>query len=154
LGRRSFLHPITEVSIQFRDAPHRLFPQAGPESLAANVLALRIQPDEGISVRFGVKLPGPAVRVQPVKMDFLYGSSFGVETSEAYERLILDCLLGEATLFIRRDEVEGAWAYVQPILDAWAETRVDAIPGYAAGSWGPEEADRLLARDQRQWRRL
>lgn len=144
----------TEVAIQFLDVPHRLFRQASPESLTPNVLALRIQPDEGISMRFGAKVPGPAMRVQPVKMDFLYGSSFGVETSDAYERLILDCLLGESTLFIRRDEVEGAWRYIQNILDGWRDHPVHEVPGYPAGSWGPAEADAFLAREGRQWRRL
>ncbi len=145
---------VTEVSIQFRDPPHRIFQQAGPESLASNVLALRIQPDEGISIRFGAKVPGPAVKVQPVKMDFLYGSAFGVESSDAYERLILDCLLGESTLFIRRDEVEGAWAYMQPLLNAWAARKPEGFPNYAAGSWGPEASSELLEQDGRQWRRL
>jgi glucose-6-phosphate 1-dehydrogenase len=144
----------SEIAIQFLAPPHRLFPQAGPEVLADNVLALRIQPDEGISIRFGAKVPGPQVRIQPVKMDFLYGSSFGVDTPDAYERLLLDCLLGEATLFIRRDEVEGAWSFVQNILDGWANVPPPEFPNYVAGTWGPEEADTFIEDTGRQWRRL
>lgn len=144
----------TEVAIHFQEAPQRLFPQAGPDGLGANVLVIRIQPDEGIALRFGAKVPGPGARVQPVKMDFMYGSSFGVEPPEAYERLILDGLLGDSTLFIRRDEIEGAWAWVQPILDAWGAARPAALPAYEAGRWGPPEADQFLGREGRQWRRL
>jgi len=144
----------TEIAIQFKQPPQQLFEAVGPDGLSANVLALRIQPDEGISLRFSAKRPGPDIRTQPVKMDFMYGSSFGTDVPEAYERLILDALLGDASLFIRRDEIEGAWGWVQPILDHWAAAKVAPLPTYEAGHWGPPEADRWMAAGGREWRRL
>jgi glucose-6-phosphate 1-dehydrogenase len=142
----------TEISVHFKKAPLVLF---NKESTEQNVLVIRIQPDEGISLRMQAKMPGTSFRIEPVKMDFHYGTSFGKASPEAYERLLLDAMSGDATLFARRDEVEEAWAFVDPIENAWAATK-DA-PGlffYPAGSWGPEEADDLLARDGRTWRRL
>ena len=142
----------TEISVHFKKAPLVLF---NKESTEQNVLVIRIQPDEGISLRMQAKMPGTSFRIEPVKMDFHYGTSFGKASPEAYERLLLDAMSGDATLFARRDEVEEAWAFIDPIENAWAATK-DA-PGlffYPAGSWGPEEADDLLARDGRAWRRL
>jgi glucose-6-phosphate 1-dehydrogenase len=142
----------TEISVHFKKAPLVLF---NKESTEQNVLVIRIQPDEGISLRMQAKMPGTSFRIEPVKMDFHYGTSFGKASPEAYERLLLDAMSGDATLFARRDEVEEAWAFVDPIENAWAATK-DA-PGlffYPAGSWGPKEADDLLARDGRTWRRL
>src|SRR5438128_1385905 len=142
----------TEISIHFKKAPAVLFNKNLSDQ---NVLVIRIQPDEGISLRIHAKVPGTSFRVEPVKMDFHYGTSFGKASPEAYERLLLDAMSGDATLFARRDEVEEAWAFIDPIEEAW-HAKKDA-PGlffYAAGSWGPEEADDLLARDGRAWRRL
>jgi len=142
----------TDISVHFKKAPLVLF---NKESTEQNVLVIRIQPDEGISLRMQAKMPGTSFRIEPVKMDFHYGTSFGKASPEAYERLLLDAMSGDATLFARRDEVEEAWAFIDPIENAWA-VKKDA-PGlffYPAGSWGPEEADDLLARDGRAWRRL
>jgi glucose-6-phosphate 1-dehydrogenase len=142
----------TDISVHFKKAPLVLF---NKESTEQNVLVIRIQPDEGISLRMQAKMPGTSFRIEPVKMDFHYGTSFGKASPEAYERLLLDAMSGDATLFARRDEVEEAWAFIDAIENAWVAKK-DA-PGlffYPAGSWGPEEADDLLARDGRAWRRL
>jgi len=142
----------TEISIHFKKAPAVLFNRDLNDQ---NVLVIRIQPDEGISLRIQAKVPGTSFRVEPVKMDFHYGTSFGKASPEAYERLLLDAMSGDATLFARRDEVEEAWAFIDIIEEAWAAKK-DA-PGlffYPAGSWGPEKADDLLAGDGRAWRRL
>ncbi|HEX7880628.1 MAG TPA: glucose-6-phosphate dehydrogenase [Candidatus Eisenbacteria bacterium] len=144
----------TEIAIQFKAPPQQLFESVGADGLSANVLALRIQPDEGIALRFGAKRPGPDIKIQPVKMDFLYGSSFGTDVPDAYDRLLLDALLGDPSLFIRRDEIEGAWAWVQPILDAWAADPSIPLHPYDAGHWGPPEADRWIQADGREWRHL
>ena len=119
-----------------------------------NLLAIRIQPDEGIMLRFGAKVPGLGIDVRSVNMDFTYGSAFSVDSPDAYETLILDALLGDASLFTRADEVEGAWAIVTPIIETWADEPPPEFPNYEAGTWGPEEADELLARDGRKWRRI
>jgi glucose-6-phosphate 1-dehydrogenase len=143
---------VTEVAVQFRAVPH--LPFDDPEARAEpNVLVLRIQPDEGISLRFGAKMPGPRVVIQSVKMDFLYGTSFGKDPPEAYERLLLDCLLGDATLFARADEVEAAWTIVTPLLEAWRASPPADFPNYEAGTWGPAAAARLMGREDRTWRR-
>ena len=144
----------TEISVHFKRAPSVLF---NKESLALdqNVLVIRIQPDEGISLRMQAKIPGTSLRVEPVKMDFHYGTSFGKASPEAYERLLLDAMSGDATLFARRDEVEEAWAFIDPIEEAWAAKK--NAPGlffYPAGSWGPDEADAFLASEGQTWRRL
>src|SRR3981081_3189106 len=143
-----------EISVHFKKAPPVLFNKESV-SLDQNVLVIRIQPDEGISLRMQAKMPGTSFRIEPVKMDFHYGTSFGKASPEAYERLLLDAMSGDATLFARRDEVEEAWAFIDPIEEAW-HAKKDAPPlcFYPAGSWGPEEADELLARDGRTWRRL
>ncbi len=142
----------TEISIHFKKAPLVLF---NKESNEENVLVIRIQPDEGISLRMQAKMPGTSFRIEPVKMDFHYGTSFGKASPEAYERLLLDAMSGDATLFARRDEVEEAWAFIDIIENSW-HAKKDAPPlfSYPAGSWGPEQADELLARDGRAWRRL
>ena len=143
----------TEIAIQFKQIPLSLFGRASGE-VEPNLLALNIQPDEGIALRFNAKLPGATVQVRPVSMDFRYGSSFGVPAPEAYERLILDCMLGEAALFTRDDEVEAAWTYVNRILEGWTRSPATRLPAYEAGTWGPTEAHRFIEADGRRWRRL
>jgi glucose-6-phosphate 1-dehydrogenase len=143
----------TEIAIQYREVPHRLFKDKGVEP-DANLLAIRIQPDEGIMLRFGAKVPGLGLDVRSVTMDFTYGSAFNVDSPDAYETLILDALQGDASLFTRADEVEEAWSIVDPIIDAWASGPPPEFPNYDAGSWGPPEADELINRDGRHWRRI
>lgn len=143
---------VTEIAIQFKDVPHRLFTEAD-SPLEPNILAIRIQPNEGITLRFGAKLPGQAMRIRWVNMDFRYGVSFGVKAPEAYERLLLDCMLGDATLYARRDMVERGWEIVNPILNAWMEPATD-FPNYEAGSWGSRATFELMEKDGREWRRL
>jgi glucose-6-phosphate 1-dehydrogenase len=145
----------TEVVVQFKAAPHLPFGEAAQHGLEPNALVLRIQPNEGITMRFGAKVPGPSLEVRSVNMDFSYGASFSDDLPDAYERLLLDVMLGDPTLFPRWDEVERAWQVVQPILDRWAEVPPPEFPSYEAGSWGPKEADELIVRDQpgRRWRR-
>ena len=143
----------TEIAIQYREVPHRLFKDEGVEP-DANLLAIRIQPDEGIMLRFGAKVPGLGLDVRSVTMDFTYGSAFSVDSPDAYETLILDALQGDASLFTRADEVEEAWSIVDPIVEGWADGSVPEFPNYEAGSWGPPAADELLARDGRRWRRI
>ena len=144
----------TEIALIFKSAPAVLFNNNG-EVPGPNVLVIRIQPDEGISLRMQCKMPGGLLRIEPVKMDFHYGTSFGKASPEAYERLLLDAMSGDATLFARRDEVEGAWRFIDPIEQAWHDAEGQPpLFEYPAGSWGPSEADDLLARDGRAWRRL
>ncbi len=144
---------VTEIAIQFRQAPLQMF-RHHAEMIEPNLLALRIQPDEGIALRFGSKVPGQAMNVRPVKMDFRYGSSFGGEPPEAYERLQLDCMLGDATLFTRADEVEAAWSLIDPVIEGWQASPPADFPNYDAGTWGPKAADEMMERDGRKWRRL
>jgi glucose-6-phosphate 1-dehydrogenase len=143
----------SEIAIQFRPVPHRLFTDSSNDP-EPNLLALRIQPDEGILLRFGAKVPGLGIDLRAVNMDFTYGSAFSVDSPDAYETLILDALLGDASLFTRADEVEQAWGIVTPIIEAWLDMPAPAFPNFDAGSWGPPEADELLARDGRRWRRI
>ena len=143
----------TEIAIQYREVPHRLFKDEGVEP-DANLLAIRIQPDEGIMLRFGAKVPGLGLDVRSVTMDFTYGSAFSVDSPDAYETLILDALQGDASLFTRADEVEEAWSIVDPIIESWATSPAPDVPDYDAGTWGPDAADALLARDGRRWRRF
>ena len=150
-GKRLQKH-VTEIAIHFKGVPHRLFTDADAP-LEPNVLVIRIQPNEGITLRFAAKLPGQAMRIRPVNMDFRYGSSFGVKPPEAYERLLLDCMLGDSTLYARRDMVERGWEIVSPILEAWKKPAAD-FPNYEAGSWGPQAAIELIERDKRMWRKL
>ncbi|MEM9280377.1 MAG: glucose-6-phosphate dehydrogenase [Verrucomicrobiota bacterium] len=146
----------TEISIHYKQAPNVLFNAAvGAEAMPGNVLVIRIQPNEGISLGMRSKRPGPAATLQPVKMDFQYQTSFGKSSPEAYERLLLDAMAGDATLFARADEVETAWKYVDLIEDAWHKSASPPkMAEYPAGSWGPREADDLLERDGNEWRRL
>jgi glucose-6-phosphate 1-dehydrogenase len=143
---------VTEIAIEFKQVPHMLFKEHGAGDLNPNVLTIRIQPDEGITLRFAAKVPGAANHLRPVRMDFQYGTSFGQAGPDAYERLLFDAMIGDPSLFARRDEVETAWGIVQPILDAWASDSNQPAP-YEAGTWGPYEAEMLLARDGRTWRR-
>src|SRR2546423_721872 len=144
----------TKISIHLKKAPPVLFNKESV-SLDQNVLVIRIQPDEGISLRMQAKMPGTSFRIEAVKMDFHYGTSFGKASPEAYERLLLDAMSGDATLFARADEVEEAWSFIDPIEEAWmAKENQPGLFLYPAGSWGPEQADELLARDGRAWRRL
>ena len=142
----------TEIAVQFKQAPLALFERAGAPPMDPNVLAIRIQPDEGILLRFGAKVPGPGLQIRGVNMDFRYGSSFAVDSPDAYETLILDCMIGDASLFTRADEVERAWQILDPIEEAWASGDGGALHFYGAGSWGPAAADELLERDGRTWR--
>ncbi len=143
----------TEVAIQFKPAPHLPFASTAVETLEPNLLLLRIQPDEGASLRFLAKVPGPQIDLRVVSMDFAYGSSFLRSSPEAYERLLLDALLGDSTLFTRWDEVERAWEILDPLIEVW-EDETDDLHEYEAGTWGPEAADRLMERDGREWRHL
>jgi glucose-6-phosphate 1-dehydrogenase len=143
----------TEIAIRFKQPPLLVFGQEAASELEANVLAMRIQPDEGITLKFASKVPGPAIHIHPVHMDFHYGSSFGQRGADAYERLLIDTMQGDATLFNRDDAVEVAWQLVDGIREAWQTE--GAVPArYAAGNWGPAEAATLLEKDAREWRRL
>ena len=143
----------TEIALHFKSVPPVLFAQTG-DALDDNVLVIRIQPDEGVSLRMSAKLPGSSLRIEPVKMDFHYGTSFGKATPEAYERLLLDAMAGDATLFARRDEVEEAWKFVDAIRAAWDSGEGGPVASYAAGTWGPDEADALVQASGATWRRL
>lgn len=145
---------VSEIAIQFRQVPLAIFPSAAQQA-NPNVLVLRIQPNEGISMRFEAKMPGADIRTRSVDMDFSYGSSFNMATQDAYTRLLLDCMVGDQTLFTRADEVEEAWRVVTPALAAWdAPSDPSNVPQYEAGTWEPTEAEFLLNRDGRRWRRL
>ena len=143
----------TEIAIQFKQVPHRLFQDAAVDP-EPNLLAIRIQPDEGILLRFGSKVPGLGLDIRTVTMDFTYGSAFSVDSPDAYETLILDAMLGDASLFTRADEVEAAWAIATPIVQTWVDGPAPEMPNYAAGTWGPDTADALIERDGRRWRRI
>jgi glucose-6-phosphate 1-dehydrogenase len=143
----------SEIAVQFKRTPHLVF-RRNPEILAEpNLLVLRIQPDEGMSLSFGAKLPGPELRIRPVEMDFDYGRAFGGEPPEAYERLLLDAMKGDGTLYARGDWVDMAWELLGPVLDAWAVGDPNKFPNYEAGTWGPAEANTLVERSGRRWRR-
>jgi glucose-6-phosphate 1-dehydrogenase len=144
----------SEIAVQFRRTPHLVF-RRNPEAIAeaANRLILRIQPDEGIALQFGAKLPGPEPRIKAVEMDFDYHQAFGSEPPEAYERLLLDVMKGDATLYARGDWVDLAWELLEPVLQAWGSGDPRKFPNYEAGTWGPAEADTLIERDGRAWRR-
>ena len=141
------------ISVFFKDVPPILFNRNPARPLEPNVLSIRIQPNEGISLQIGSKMPGPQVEVRPVTLDFGYSSVFAAGTPEAYERLLLDVMLGDATLFMRRDEVEVAWSFISPILEAWRAPPRDDFPNYMSGSWGPALADEMLYRDGRRWKK-
>ncbi|HVO58687.1 MAG TPA: glucose-6-phosphate dehydrogenase [Dongiaceae bacterium] len=147
LGRR-----VTEIAIRFRRTPFMLFRKTPIKDPRPNQLVIHIQPDEGISLRFGAKVPGSVMKLGLVNMDFDYARDFGTSHSTGYERLLYDCMVGDATLFQRADQVEAGWSVIQPLLDVWKALPARGFPNYAAGSWGPEEANELLERDGREWR--
>lgn len=142
---------VTEIAIQFKQVPLSLFDWDNIAGNSPNKIVLNIQPDEGISLSFGAKKPGPINQIKPVEMDFSYAETFGADPPEAYERLLLDCMNGDATLFTRSDEVVAAWEYVNNIVDAWNTHPVKSLPEYAAGTWGPPEMEEFLTRDGRSW---
>jgi glucose-6-phosphate 1-dehydrogenase len=144
---------VTEVAVEFKRPPLALFARGGAPAIDPNILAVRIQPDEGILLRFGAKVPGQGLQIRNVNMDFRYGSSFAIDPPDAYETLLLDAMIGDASLFTRGDEVERAWAIIDPIVDAWRSGTGGPVHYYGAGSWGPPAADELLERDGRTWRR-
>ena len=146
LGRR-----VTEVAVVFKRAPHLPFSQTATEDLSKNALVIRVQPDEGLTMRFGSKVPGTAMEIRDVNMDFAYGGSFTEASAEAYERLILDVLLGDPPLFPRHEEVELSWKLLDPVIEHWAKK--GKPEPYDSGTWGPKSADAMLARDGRTWRR-
>jgi glucose-6-phosphate 1-dehydrogenase len=142
---------VTEIAIQFNGAPLAIF-NGDETKIAPNLLIVRIQPEEGISLKFLSKRPGSGMNLRPVSMDFNYGSSFGERSPSAYETLLLDAIIGDPTLYTRQDMVEASWAVVEPIQNVWRETKFD-FPNYAAGTWGPAAADQMLARRCHAWRR-
>ena len=147
LARRS-----TEIAISFKQAPQGLFSDLTGSPPSPNVLVLRIQPDEGIELKFAAKVPGAVIQLRDVEMDFLYGSSFAVASPDAYETLLLDCMLGDSSLFTRSDEVEAGWKLFTEILEGWKQSPPTSFPNYPAGSWGPAEAEQLIERDGFRWR--
>jgi glucose-6-phosphate 1-dehydrogenase len=144
----------SEIAIQFREPPTQMFEVDSDGSNGANLLVLRIQPNEGASLAFQAKVPASRRRLQEVRMDFRYGTAFAVPPPEAYERLLLDVMLGDPTLYTRTDAVESAWRFCAVILDAWASGDAPPPVAYPAGTWGPEPADHLVAEDHARWRRL
>ncbi|HSO97515.1 MAG TPA: glucose-6-phosphate dehydrogenase [Solirubrobacteraceae bacterium] len=144
---------VTEIAVTLKPVPHLAFQSDGSVGVQPNQIILTVQPDEGVSVSLGAKIPGPRMRIRPVNMEFRYGTAFMSESPEAYERLILDAMRGDATLFTRNDEIEALWGIIDPILKAWHEDVDSEIPQYAAGSAGPDEANKLLESGQ-SWRRL
>jgi glucose-6-phosphate 1-dehydrogenase len=146
---------VTEVTVTFKQPPLHLFKSNDPTGqVKANTLKMRIQPDEGITLTFGAKIPGPTTNVKRVEMHFSYAEAFGKSSANGYERLLLDAMLGDGTLFAHRDGVEATWALMTPILEAWAKTKPTDFPNYEAGSWGPEASDALLKKDGRKWHKL
>jgi glucose-6-phosphate 1-dehydrogenase len=141
---------VTEIAVQFREPPHLMFPLDRGQTIAPNVIAIRVQPQEGISLAFDIKVPGVGVRMTAARMDFSYAEAFGPAAHSAYETLLLDCMVGDATLFTRADAVEAAWEVVDPVIEAWQAPA--QLPNYAAGSWGPAAADQFIARDGARWR--
>jgi glucose-6-phosphate 1-dehydrogenase len=146
---------VTEVTVIFKQPPLHMFKSNDPKTrVRSNILKMRIQPDEGISLTFGAKIPGPTTNVKPVEMHFSYADTFGKSSANGYERLLLDAMLGDGTLFAHRDGVEATWALMTPILEAWEKTPPTDFPNYDAGTWGPEAADELLRKDGRKWHKL
>jgi len=143
---------VTEIRVQFKRPPHLTFGREAVRDLEPNSITLRIQPEEGISLRFGAKVPTPTLTIRSVNMDFLYASAFLLDAPDAYERLLLDCMLGDPTLFTRSDEVEAAWALIDGIEADWRQGK-PPLETYPAGTWGPPGADQLLAQDGRTWHR-
>jgi len=149
---KSLARRTTEIAIQFKRVPFALFRDTPVDTLAPNVLVLQIQPDEGISLQFGAKKPGPEIDLGGVRMDFRYRDYFNTEPSTGYETLVYDCMIGDATLFQRADSVEAGWAVVQPILDLWHNDKTVPLEFYPAGTAGPDAAEQLLWRSGRAWR--
>ncbi|MGF1473217.1 MAG: glucose-6-phosphate dehydrogenase [Rubrobacteraceae bacterium] len=143
---------VTEIAVQFKPTPHTLFAHSDSGGLEPNLMVIRIQPEEGVSLKIGAKVPGSGFEVSSVNMDLLYGTAFLEEAPEAYQRLLLDVMLGDPTLFIRADETEDSWKIIDPIMRAWADDK-QKVAMYPAGTWGPEEADELLRESGREWRR-
>lgn len=143
---------VSEIAIQFKRAPHLLFNDDVSDELEPNILALGIQPNEGIALTFGVKVPGPMMNLRSVHMGFEYGTAFNVQSPDAYERLLLDAMLGDGTLFTRRDEVAAAWSVVTQVRDGWEKLGTTEIPTYEAGTWGPDDGEKLLKMEGRTWR--
>jgi len=143
---------VTEIAVQFKRTPHRLFTTLSTDHLDQNNIVVRVQPDEGISLRFSSKIPGSSMRVRPVTMDFRYGTSFGGHLADAYTRLILDCMLGDATLYARGDSVEVAWSLITPIHEGWKTNPLSIVHDYPAGTWGPAASDDMVRADGRRWR--
>jgi glucose-6-phosphate 1-dehydrogenase len=144
---------VSEIAVNFRRPPGTLFAgETARFDLAANTLAFQIQPDEGLSLILNTKIPGLETRTQPVKMNFRYATTFGSNTAEAYERLVLDAIIGDGTLFIRGDETEASWRLYTPVLESWRAAGREGMDSYPAGSWGPPSADALLAGAQHRWR--
>ena len=139
------------MTIQFKRVPHQLYKPSETKGLTPNRLTIRIQPDEGISLKFGAKIPGAARQLSSVDMNFYYNTAFGIESPDAYERLLADCMIGDSTLFIRRDEVEASWRIIDSIISAWQNMPASTVYPYAAGTWGPKEADALIENDGRHW---
>ena len=148
---------VTEITIMFKTPPLSIFKDAegkGAEGIRNNIISMRIQPDEGITLRFGAKLPGPHMSINPVNMNFSYAEAFGSSSANGYERLLLDAMLGDATLFAHRDGVEATWSLMTPILEYWSKNPIRDFPNYAAGTWGPPASDAMLKADGRKWRKL
>ena len=147
---------VTEITVSFKQPPLGIFKntEARGEGVRNNIISMRIQPDEGITLRFGAKLPGPDMSISQVNMNFSYAEAFGASSANGYERLLLDAMLGDATLFAHRDGVEATWSLITPVLEAWKANPVKDFPNYAAGTWGPEASDALLKADGRKWRKL
>jgi glucose-6-phosphate 1-dehydrogenase len=144
---------LTMVSIEFKHVPHLFFPETAHDQIEPNVLTIRLQPDEGISLKLGAKAPGPEMHVRQMQMDFSYADAFGEFPATAYETLLLDALQGDPTLFNRNDAVELSWQILEPVLETWQASLAAApLPNYVAGGWGPAAADALLAHDGRKWR--
>jgi len=143
---------VTEIAIQFKKTPHHLFTDFPSDHIGHNNIVIRIQPDEGISLKFSSKIPGSSMRMRPVTMDFRYGVSFGGRLADAYTRLILDCMLGDATLYARGDSVDVAWSLITPIHEGWESNAQSKVYEYQAGTWGPKEADEMLQLEGRRWR--
>ena len=144
----------SSIVIQFKKAPFMLFRGTPVERLTTNRIVIHIQPDEGITLHFGAKIPGPIVNMGAVDMDFNYLEHFGEQISTGYERLLFDCMIGDATLFQRADMVEAGWRIVGPVLDVWNALPARDFPNYESGSWGPKESDQLMMNDGRTWKNI
>jgi glucose-6-phosphate 1-dehydrogenase len=145
---------VTEIAVQFRRPPFLMFRNTNVESMVPNLLVVHIEPDQGISLRFSAKIPGPLVNLGNVDMNFKYSEYFHAEAATGYETLLWDAMLGDATLFQRAGMVDAGWRAVEPILEVWGENTATDFPNYASGSWGPKAADELLSRDGHAWRKI